>query len=157
VFDALNKILASRWSRNNPVDLATSGGNRGLINTLEVVAKSPAFDGIIHIGIGIASGAKKIVEESFWLNSPGQEKIREAYIKYPRKADEILASKILEISKEFNKPVLVASDMACVPEPDNWTWKVMTTEQRIVYPTPNIAAKSMSYLVRYRQFLDKIK
>jgi acyl-CoA synthetase (NDP forming) len=157
VFDALNKMLAYRWSRNNPVDLATSGGNRGLIDALQIVAKSPAYDGIIHIGIGIASGAKKMVEESFWLNTPGNEKMKEIFLQGSRKADEILASKILKVSRELDKPILVASDMACVPEPDNWTWKVMATEQRIIYPTPNVVAQSMNYLVRRRQFLDRNK
>lgn len=151
----LGEMLSYQWSRNNPVDLATSGGNRGLIKSLEFVAKNPAFDGIIHIGIGMAMGARKMVEESFFLKKPEQEGLRKIFIEGSRKVDTIIASKALDISVEFNKPVLVTSDMAAAPGPDNVGWEVLIQGGRIIYPDPNTAARAMAYLVQYSSFLRK--
>lgn len=153
----LGEMLSYRWSRNNPVDLATSGGNRGLIKSLEIVARHPAFDGIIHIGIGMHLGAQKMAEESFYMKQPEQEGLRKLWLEGSKKADEIIARKALEISVELNKPVLVTSDMAAAPGPGNIGWEVLNEAGRIIYPTPNVAARAMSYLVSYRAFLARNK
>jgi len=153
----LGEMLSYRWSRNNPVDLATSGGNRGLIKSLEFVARNPAFDGVIHIGIGMHLGALKMAEESFYMKQPEQEGLRKLWLEGSKKADEIIARKALEISVELNKPVLVASDMAASPGPGNIGWEVLNESGRLIYPTPNVAARAMSCLVRYRAFLDRGK
>lgn len=155
LIQGLNGILAYRWSHNNPVDLATSGGNRALMKVLEMVARSPAFDGIVHIGIGISHAARKMTAESFYLSAPEQAGLKDMFIKHSSRSDELLAQKIIDLSGELNKPILVSSDMASIPGPENVAWSVLKEQGRLIYPTPNDAARAMSYLVQYRSFLAR--
>ena len=152
---SLGEVLASRWSRNNPVDLATSGGNRALTKSLELVAKDPLYAGVIHIGIGIALGAKAMVDQSFFLNAPEQAGLRELFIKGSAKVDEYIANAVIRLSHELDKPVLVGSDLASVPGPDNVAWRILKQDGRVIYPTPNSAARAMNCLVKYGSFLRR--
>ena len=111
-----------------------------MFKSLEFMAKCPAYDGIIHIGIGMSFAASKMTEESFYLSAPEQAKLKELYISGSRRADEIIAKVALQVSKEMDKPVLVTSDMASTPGPENVAWQVLNSEGRIVYPTPDCSA-----------------
>ena len=152
---SLGEFLAYRWSRNNPIDLAASGGQTALIKVLELVARSPVFDGIIHIGIGLSAFARLVVEGSFYFGRDDQVKLRELFIKGARKIDEILAQKMLELSQELGKPILATSDTASTPSEENIAWQVLKEKNRLIYPTPNHSARAMSYLVRHQEFLAR--
>lgn len=155
VIEKISHFLSYRWSHNNPVDLAASGGRDALSKALEVMIKSDAFDGIIQLGIGVSSFMRYIADSSFFFNSPDRAKLRKIMIEYAIKQDEEMSRKIIELSFENSKPVLCASDTASTPSPDNVAWQILKEKGMLIYPTPTHASKAFAWLVRYSEFLKK--
>jgi acetyltransferase len=152
VIEQLNEFLPSRWSHNNPVDLAAGGGPGVLSRTLEIMARDPAFDGVVQLGIGISSFLRFMTASSFYFSHPDRVKVREMLMKAAVEADIKFPEKVMRLSRETGKPILSASDTASTPGEDNVVMQTFRQEGKIIYPTPFHAARCLGHLARYARF-----
>ena len=153
----LNAFLPSRWSHHNPVDLAAGGGPGVLSRALEILVKSPAFDGIVQLGIGVSSFMRLMTKTSFFFGEPEREKIREVMIASAVEMDRKFSEKVLELSRETQKPILSASDTASTPSDDNVVMQIFRRENKLIYPTPFHAARCLGHLARYAAYRRKLE
>lgn len=157
VIAELNEFLPSRWSHNNPVDLAAGGGPGVLSRTLELMVKSPAFDGVVQLGIGISSFLRFMTQSSFFFGHADRAKVRETLLSMAAESDKKFSEKVMQLSRETGKPILSASDTASTPSEDNVVMQTFRQEGKIIYPTPFHAARCLGHLARYARFRQKIK
>jgi acyl-CoA synthetase (NDP forming) len=155
VIEQLNEFLPSRWSHNNPVDLAAGGGPGVLSRTLEIIARDPAFDGVVQLGIGISAFLRFMTASSFYFSHPDRVKVREVMIKAAIESDLKFSEKVMRLSRETGKPILSASDTASSPSEDNVVMETFRQEGKIIYPTPFHAARCLGHLARYAKFRQK--
>jgi acyl-CoA synthetase (NDP forming) len=156
LIESMNKYLASRWSHNNPVDLASTQTREALTRTLELVIRSDAFDGVVQLGMGVSVFFKHMVDNSFYFSAPDRKQVRDMMVPIAEEMDRNLCERVLGLIRETGKPILGASDTAAMPTEDNIALKTLSREGKLIYPTPYHAARAMGHLARYAAFRKKI-
>lgn len=114
VMAALDGLLPSRWSRNNPVDCAGGETRDTIPAVLEVLAMSAAVDAIVYLGIGIQSNQARMMREGGFHPDHGLARI----VDYHERQDERFATAAHDLSQSTGKPILVATELA-VADPYN--------------------------------------
>ncbi len=61
---AIDEHLPPRWSRNNPIDLAGGETRDTIPIVLELVARHPAIDAIVYLGLGIQSNQAQLLRRA---------------------------------------------------------------------------------------------
>ena len=146
---SLDNLLPPRWSRNNPIDCAGGETRDTIPAILELICAHEAVDAVIFLGIGIQSNQARMMSEGRFYPDHGLERI----VSYHRKQDERFAQSATEFSIKYDKPVLVATELA-VADPDNPGPLAVRASGRLCYTSGTRAARSLAHMYRYAQFRD---
>jgi acetyltransferase len=114
VMEQLDSLLPARWSRNNPVDCAGGETRDTIPAVLEVLARSSEVDAVVYLGIGIQANQARLMREGGFHPDHGLARI----VDYHERQDERFATAAHELSRDTDKPILVATELA-VADPSN--------------------------------------
>ncbi len=146
---ALDAELPPRWSRNNPIDMAGGETKDTITTVLEIVARHPAVDAVILLGMGIQSNQGRMEREGPFFPDHGLERIAA----YHDRQDHRYTSLAAALCDELHKPMLVATELA-VTFPDNAAVRGAVESGKLCYPSSNRAVGALDRLwqrSRWRQ------
>jgi acetyltransferase len=144
---SLDELLPPRWSRNNPIDCAGGETRDTIPAILDMVCAHKQVDAVIFLGLGIQSNQARMMSEGHFYPDHGLERI----VAYHRKQDERFAQAAAECSTKYNKPVLVATELA-VADPANPGPATVRESGRLCYASGTRAATALGHMFRYSQF-----
>ena len=145
---SLDELLPPRWSRNNPIDCAGGETRDTIPAILDMVCAHEQVDAVIFLGLGIQSNQARMMSEGHFYPDHGLERI----VAYHRKQDERFAQASAECSTKYNKPVLVATELA-VADPLNPGPATVRESGRLCYPSGTRAATALGHMFSYSQFI----
>lgn len=145
--DELNMLLPSRWSKGNPIDCAGGETRDTIPDILDRLARHPSVDAVIFLGIGVQSNQARFMREGPSYPDFGLERI----VSYHERQDERFAQAALEVSINYDKPVLTATELA-VADPRNAGVVAVRQSGRLCYPSGNRAVVALGHLYRYARF-----
>ncbi len=143
---AIDEKLPPRWSRNNPVDCAGGETRDTIPEVMELIARHPAVDAIIYLGLGIQSNQARMMRDGRFYPDHGLERI----VAYHERQDERFAEAAHDLSVSTGKPILVATELA-VADPDNAGPATVRRLGRLCYASGGDAVTALGHLVRYRK------
>ncbi len=149
---ALDKLLPPRWSRNNPIDCAGGETRDTIPEILELVCAHTDIDAVIFLGLGIQSNQARMMSEGEFYPDHGLERI----VEYHRRQDERFAQSAAECAVKYNKPVLVATELA-VADPLNPGPATVRETGRLCYASGTRAATALAHVYRYARFTGVAK
>jgi len=145
---SLDELLPPRWSRNNPIDCAGGETRDTIPAILEMVCAHESVDAVIFLGLGIQSNQARMMSEGHFYPDHGLERI----VSYHRRQDERFAEAAAECSITYNKPVLVATELA-VADPLNPGPATVRASGRLCYASGTRAASALAHTYRYSLFI----
>ena len=149
---ALDELLVSRWSRNNPIDLAGGETRDTIPLTLELVANHVAVDAVIFLGLGIQSNQARLMAEGRFYPDWGLGRI----VDYHRRQDARFAQAASDLSESSGKPILCATELA-VADPTNPGPATVAETGRLCYASANRAVTALEHMWEYSAFLTRSK
>jgi acyl-CoA synthetase (NDP forming) len=147
---ALDARLPSRWSRNNPIDLAGSETRDTVPEILELVAHHPAVHAVLFLGIGIQSNEAKLMRTGPFHPDHGLDRVVEFHERQDARYAEVAA----EISAASGKPILVATELA-VADPDNPGPRAVRASGHYCAGSATRAVDALEHLWRYARYRDR--
>lgn len=141
---AIDTKLPPRWSKNNPVDCAGGETRDTIPEVMELIVSHPDVDAVIYLGIGIQANQARLMREGRFFPDHGLERI----VEYHERQDARFAHAAHDLSVRFNKPVLVATELA-VADPSNAGVQAVREGGRLCYPSGNRAVVALGHLYRY--------
>jgi acyl-CoA synthetase (NDP forming) len=144
---AIDEHLPPRWSRNNPIDLAGGETRDTIPIVLELVARHPAIDAIVYLGLGIQSNQARLARAGGFYPDHGLERI----VAYHERQDARFAQAAADIADATGKPILTATELA-IAAPDNPGPATVRTTGRLCYPSANRAVTALGHLWRHARF-----
>jgi acetyltransferase len=145
---SLDELLPPRWSRNNPIDCAGGETRDTIPAILEMVCAHESVDAVIFLGLGIQSNQARMMSEGHFYPDHGLERI----VSYHRRQDERFAEAAAECSITYNKPVLVATELA-IADPLNPGPATVRASGRLCYASGTRAASALAHTYRYSRFI----
>ena len=145
---SLDELLPPRWSRNNPIDCAGGETRDTIPAILDLVCAHENVDAVIFLGLGIQSNQARMMSEGHFYPDHGLERI----VSYHRRQDERFAEAAAECSTKYNKPVLVATELA-VADPLNPGPATVWASGRLCYASGTRAATALAHMYRYSRFI----
>ena len=145
---SLDELLPPRWSRNNPIDCAGGETRDTIPAILEMVCAHESVDAVIFLGLGIQSNQARMMSEGNFYPDHGLERI----VSYHRRQDERFAEAAAECSITYNKPVLVATELA-IADPLNPGPATVRASGRLCYASGTRAASALAHTYRYSRFI----
>ena len=145
---SLDELLPPRWSRNNPIDCAGGETRDTIPAILDLICAHEEVDSVIFLGLGIQSNQARMMSEGHFYPEHGLERI----VAYHRKQDERFAQAAAECSVKYNKPVLVATELA-VADPLNPGPTTVRETGRLCYPSGTRAATALGHMYKYATFI----
>ena len=149
---ALDELLPPRWSRNNPIDCAGGETRDTIPEILELICAHDDIDAVIFLGLGIQSNQARMMSEGEFYPDHGLERI----VAYHRRQDERFAQSAAECAVKYNKPVLVATELA-VADPLNPGPATVRETGRLCYASGTRAATALAHTYRYARFTGVAK
>ncbi|MFN8051268.1 MAG: acetate--CoA ligase family protein [Acidimicrobiales bacterium] len=143
----IDTLLPPRWSRNNPVDLAGGETRDTIPQVMEIIARHPAVDSIVYLGLGIQSNQAEMMASGRFYPDHGLERI----VEYHRRQDARFAQAAADISTATGKPILTATELA-VADPTNAGPATVRATGRLCYASANRAVTALEHLTRYAAF-----
>jgi acyl-CoA synthetase (NDP forming) len=144
--DTINKYLPPRWSHANPVDMAgTAVASYACLGTL---LKAENVDAVLGIScVGYPAGPPP--DEA---STPAGRRLAELSHQIAQ-AEEGLVDGLIERMWRHNKPVILAASPGTSLSP---AVAKLEANGVFVYPTPERAARVLSHLVRYGEYLASV-
>ena len=153
----LDEILESRWSHNNPVDLAASEGKNLLGRSLDAVCAADNIDGIIQLGIGFGGRIRQIRKNPSFLLADNPQ-LMDLVIERVEKNDLMVADSITELKFKYGKPIVSGSDSVVGRGVSgNVTLEHLSRCNHVVLQTPNRTARVFAHLARYGKYRAAIE
>ena len=149
---ALDELLPPRWSRNNPIDCAGGETRDTIPEILELICAHDDIDAVIFLGLGIQSNQARMMSEGEFYPDHGLERI----VAYHRRQDERFAQSAAECAAKYNKPVLVATELA-VADPLNPGPATVRETGKLCYASGTRAASALAHMYRYARFTGVAK
>ena len=149
---ALDELLPPRWSRNNPIDCAGGETRDTIPEILELICAHDDIDAVIFLGLGIQSNQARMMSEGEFYPDHGLERI----VAYHRRQDERFAQSAAECAVKYNKPVLVATELA-VADPLNPGPATVRETGKLCYASGTRAATALAHMYRYARFTGVAK
>ena len=141
--------VPSRWSRNNPIDLAGGETRDTVPEVLDLVCRHPEVDAVIHLGLGIQSDSAHALKTGPFYPEHGLERI----VAYHERQDRRFAAAGREVSERYGKPVLAASELAVTDRHyGNPGAQGVKQEGRICYPSAHRAVRALRAMVEYAEY-----
>src|SRR5207247_1677842 len=100
-------MVPSRWSRNNPIDLAGGETRDTIPEVLDLVCVHPEVDAVVFLGLGIQSNQAHLFRTGPFFPGHGLDRIAE----FHERQDRRYAEAAREASERHGKPVLVATEL----------------------------------------------
>jgi acetyltransferase len=141
---ALDEHLPPRWSRNNPIDLAGGETKDTIPAILELVARHPAVDSVVLLGMGIQGNQGRMEKEGPFYPEHGLERI----VAYHERQDRRFAETAAAISSDVGKPILMATELS-IADPANPAVQGCRDSGRLCYASANRAVTALSHLWNY--------
>ena len=145
---SLDELLPPRWSRNNPIDCAGGETRDTIPAILDLICAHEEVDSVIFLGLGIQSNQARMMSEGHFYPDHGLERI----VAYHQKQDVRFAQAAAECSVKYNKPVLVATELA-VADPLNPGPATVRETGRLCYPSGTRAATALGHMYKYATFI----
>jgi acyl-CoA synthetase (NDP forming) len=142
--------LPPRWSRNNPVDLAGGETRDTIPEVMEMIARHPAVDAIVYLGLGIQSNQARLMKSGRFYPDHGLDRI----VAYHERQDARFAEAAAELSVLTGKPILTATELA-VADPDNPGPAAVRASGRLCYASANRAVTALGHLYRYARYRER--
>lgn len=145
----IDALLPSRWSRNNPVDMA-GGESRDTIPTLlDLITRHDSVDAVIYLGMGIQAANAQALKSGPFYPGHGLDRI----VAFHERQDARYAEVAREVSERYGKPVLCASELAITDRSGaNPGPRTVAEGGRITYPSAHRAVRALSHLVGYAEW-----
>jgi acetyltransferase len=142
--------LPPRWSRNNPIDMAGGETRDTIPEVLDMVARHPAVDAVVYLGIGIQSNTARQLRSGRFYPEHGLERI----VAYHERQDARFAEAAADVSARTGKPVLTATELA-VADPANPGPATVRATGRLCYPSADRAVAALGHLYRYARWRQR--
>jgi acetyltransferase len=147
---AIDAKLPPRWSRSNPVDCAGGETRDTIPEVMELIVAHPDVHAVIYLGLGIQSNQARLMREGGFHPGFGLDRI----VAYHERQDERFAQAAHELSVQYDKPVLTATELA-VADPDNPGPRMVRATGRLCYASGNRAVTALGHLWQYAQFRQR--
>ncbi len=141
----LNSVLSRRWSHGNPVDI---GGDRFNYDCLWPLIEDDNVDVVLVIG---SPAATRSFVAWFSLHAPWVTNLDEMG-KLMEKKDLMELNRVKEMMGRYDKPVIFCS-MGIGIVKQGEVYSLMEQNHLVPYPTPERAARALSHVVRYSEYL----
>jgi acetyltransferase len=148
----IDTMVPARWSRNNPVDLAGGETRDTIPEVLDLLARHPEVDAIIHLGLGIQAAQARVFETGPYYPDHGLGRIAG----FHTKQDARYALAAIEASERHGKPVLSATELA-ISNPENPGPAAVREAGRVCYPSAHRAVRALQALVEYADFRRRLE
>jgi acetyltransferase len=139
----LDGKLPPRWSQNNPVDLAGAETRDTIPEVIDLIVGHPDVDAVVYLGIGIQSNTAALLRSGRFYPDHGLERI----VEYHERQDARFAQAAADASDRYDKPVLVATELA-VTHPTNAGPATVRATGRLPYASANRAVAALDHLWR---------
>jgi acetyltransferase len=144
VMRRLDELLPARWSRNNPVDCAGGETRDTIPSVLEALASCETVDAVVYLGIGIQANQARLMREGRYYPDHGLARI----VEYHERQDERFATRAHELMKQFDKPILVATELA-IADRDNAGPRTVRTLGGMCFASGPRAVRALAHAYRY--------
>lgn len=144
---AIDGMLPSRWSRNNPVDCAGGETRDTIPVVMEMIVAHPDVHAVIFVGLGIQSNQARLMREGGFYPAHGLERI----VAYHERQDQRFAEAVDDLSRRYDKPILAATELA-IADPGNPGPAALRATGRLCYASGNRAVTALQHLHRYAEF-----
>ncbi len=142
----IDALLPSRWSRQNPVDLAGGETRETIPTLLDLVTRHPDVDAVVYLGIGIQAANAAVLKAGPYYPENGLDRI----VAFHERQDERYAEAAREASEKHQKPVLCVSELVYTDRSGtNPARRAVTAGGRITYPSAHRAVQALAHLVHY--------
>ncbi|MGH0036679.1 MAG: acetate--CoA ligase family protein [Myxococcota bacterium] len=149
VRERIDTMVPSRWSRNNPVDLAGGETRDTVPEVLDLLCAHPEVDAIVHLGIGIQAGQANAFRTGEFFPDHGLSRIAEFHERQDRRYAEVAA----EVSRRHGVPILTATELAVCDRDYGNAGPLGVKEQgRVCYPSAHRAVRALRALVEDAEF-----
>ncbi|MDG2335315.1 MAG: acetate--CoA ligase family protein [Myxococcota bacterium] len=145
----IDTMVPARWSRNNPIDLASGETRDTIPEVIDLVTAHPDVDAVIHLGLGIQSGQAGVFRSGNFYPEHGLERI----VGYHETQDTRFAVAAREASERYGKPVLSVSELA-ISDPSNAGPAAVRAGGRVCYPSAHRAVSALAALWSRARFQD---
>jgi acetyltransferase len=137
----IDELLPPRWSRNNPVDCAGGETRDTIPAVMRAIVSHPEVHAVVYLGLGIQSNQARLMKEGRFYPDHGLDRI----VAYHERQDARFAEAADELSREFDKPVLTATELS-VADPDNPGPATVRATGRLCYGSANRAVTALGHL-----------
>jgi len=147
---AIDARVPSRWSRNNPIDLAGGETRDTVPEVLERVCAHPDVDAVIHLGLGIQAASAQVMRSGPFYPGHGLERI----VEYHERQDRRYARAAREASERHGKPVLSATELVHTDRHYGNAGPLgLREEGRVCHASAHRAVRALRALVDRAEFL----
>jgi len=147
---ALDKRLPRWWNRQNPVDLVAGMSRGAFFKAVEIMCKCDVIDGLITLGFGYGNSNAAV-----FGSIPDQEGLSiSEYVKATLHSDKRGMNFLLDVIKQHQKPVLLASEFIVGADRDqNEAVLALRRKNVLIYPSSRRPARVLARLARYSEYL----
>ncbi len=145
---AIDPLVPSRWSRQNPIDLAGGETRETIPTVLDLAAAHPDVDGVVFLGLGVQANQAHVLRTGPFFSQHGLERI----VEFHERQDRRYAEAAREASERYGKPVLVATELAVADRyygEGNPGPTAVRAGGRLCYPSGHRAVSALAALVAY--------
>ncbi len=149
---ALDCRLPPWWNRANPVDTVAGVSRGAYFKAVEILAACEQIDGVLALGFGYGKSTTEALAALSEEQLPGVGQ----WIADALHSDHRGKDFLLKVIREQNKPVLLSSEFAVGADRDGNQPVLRLREQNVlIYPTPGRAARVLSRMARYHDYLQR--
>lgn len=142
----IDAMLPSRWSRQNPVDLAGGETRDTIPDALDLVCAHPDVDAVIFLGLGIQANQANVVRSGPFFPGHGLDRI----VDFHQRQERRYADAAREASERHRKPVLVATELVYADRAYGNAGPVAVREGgRLCYPSAHRAVSALRAMVEH--------
>jgi acetyltransferase len=151
---AIDRLVPSRWSRGNPIDLAGGETRDTIPVVLDLVTGHADVDAVLFLGLGIQSNQAWQIRSGELFAEHGLDRI----VEFHERQDRRYADAARDASERHQKPVLVATELAVADRwygPGNPGPLAVRAGGRVCYPSSHRAVAALEALVEYARFRSR--
>src|SRR5438132_1416766 len=145
----VDTMVPSRWSRQNPIDLAGGETRDTIPDALDLVCAHPEVDAVLFLGLGIQSNQAHLFRTGPFFPGHGLDRIAD----FHERQDRRYAEAAREASERHRKPVLVATELVYADRAYGNAGPLAVREGgRVCYPSAHRAVAALRAMVDYAEF-----
>ncbi len=149
----IDKMVPSRWSRSNPIDLAGGETRDTIPEVIDMITAHDDVDAVIYLGMGIQAAQAHLFKSGPFYPDHGIGRIADFHDNQDRR----YATAAAEAARTHGKPVLVATDLAITDRDYGNPGTVALREAGYpVFPSGHRAIGTLAHMVRYARFRSRI-